>query len=163
VITDRDLIELIEQLQSPAARSFQYEHWQGHDRPNDVPTIWDVAEPLKKAMTSHPEFTNSFSRFFLGKQISFACDYQAMNILRVAQRCGPVDALAWYRRILATKRTKMRVVAEVLRIVGTEAPYVFQWCEVAACVRIARQSQFDALETADRIGIGIRVPCGDNV
>jgi len=113
VTTDQDLIELIEQLQSPAARSFQYEHRPRHNRPNDVPTIWDVAEPLKRAMSSHPEFTNSFSKFFLGKQISFASDYQAMNILRVAQRCGAVDALAWYRRILATKRTRMRVVAEV--------------------------------------------------
>jgi hypothetical protein len=113
LIKDQDLIELIEQLREPATLSFQYAHVPQHNRPSGVSSTWDVAEPLKKAMNSHPEFADSFGRIFLGKQLSFSNQYQAMNVLRVALRSGAVEALAWYRRVLATKRAKMRVVAEV--------------------------------------------------
>jgi hypothetical protein len=113
VATDQDLIEIIERSRLPAVRSIEFEQVPQHERPNDALSMWNVAEPLKEAMNTHPEFGSPFSRFFLGKQLAFANDYQAMNILRVSVTSGAVDALAWYRRALARKRTNMRVVAEV--------------------------------------------------
>lgn len=111
--TDEDLTKLIEQLLEPAARSFQYEYVAHHEWPKDVPPVWDLAKPLAQAMNAHPEFAEPFSKFFLGKQIAFFNSHQSVNLLRVALRNGAVEALTWYRRVIATECTKMRVVAAV--------------------------------------------------
>jgi Apea-like HEPN len=111
--TDMDLIELIEQLRECAVRSLHDEHVGGVESPKDVPSIWEVAKPLEDAMNAHPDFAKPCSRSFLGKQIPFFNHHQSVNLLRVASRNGAVEALAWYRRVMATKFTKMRVVAEV--------------------------------------------------
>jgi hypothetical protein len=111
--TDEEIIKLIEQLQEPAANSFHYEYVAREERPKDVLPIWDVAKPLKEAMDAHPEFAEPQSKSFLGKHIGFFNYDQSVNLLRVATREGAIGALAWYRRVLATKCTAMRVVAEV--------------------------------------------------
>ena len=111
--TDEELITLIDQLREPAGRAFRWQYEADDNRPKDVQHIWDVAHPLKLAMSGHPEFGKDFSKFFLGKQLAFFNSHQPVNILNVAQRMTGVEALAWYRRVVATDRTRMRVVAQV--------------------------------------------------
>ena len=113
MMTDEYLIKLIERLREPAARSFRNEHVAEEKRSRDVQPIWEVAKPLKAAMTSHPEFMEPHSKYFLGKQVAFFNRHQSVNLLRVALRDGGAEALAWYRRIIATERAEMRVVAQV--------------------------------------------------
>lgn len=106
--TDKDLIELMEKLREAAERSLLSDYVaEGH------PSLWEVAQPLSKAMDSHAEFAQPFSKFFLGKQIGFFNLNQSLNLLRYAARNGAAEALAWYRRVAATESTKMRVVGQV--------------------------------------------------
>jgi hypothetical protein len=122
--TDEDLTKLVEQLREPAARSFQYEYVAEQERPKDVPRVWDVAKPLQQAMNAHPEFAEPSSKFFLGKQVAFFNQHQSVNLLRVALRDGAAGALAWYRHVMATEYTKMRVVAAVYGL-WVQKRYVF--------------------------------------
>jgi hypothetical protein len=84
VIADQDIIRLIEDLREPAARSFQYEYVAQRERPSDVPAVWDVAKPLKAAMSAHPEFAAPPDKFFLGRQISFFSYHQSVNLCGTA-------------------------------------------------------------------------------
>jgi hypothetical protein len=111
--TDEELITLINRLREPAARAFHYEYAANQNRPKDVQAVWEVAKPLKAAMDGHPEFAEPFSKFFLGKQIAFFNSHQSINVLRVAQHKGGVEALAWYRRVITTNCARMRVVGHV--------------------------------------------------
>ena len=76
-------------------------------------SIWDISQPLSVAMNAHPEFAEPFSKFFLGKQVGFFNNHQAINLLRVAASSGASEALALYRRVMTTEQTSLRIVAEV--------------------------------------------------
>ena len=69
--------------------------------------------PVQAAMDGHPEFVQERSSFFLGKQLAFFNHHQAVNLLHVALKSNGDGALEWYRRIRATQRTQIRVVAEI--------------------------------------------------
>lgn len=75
--------------------------------------MWEIAEPLRKAMDDHQEFKEEFERFFIGKQIRFVNRVQASNLLRVVLTRGPNGALAWYRAVRGVRRTRIRIVGEV--------------------------------------------------
>lgn len=111
--TDEDLIDLIEKLREPAARSLRHESVAQEGRPADVLSMWDVSTPLQAAMDMHPEFAKPLSKFFLGKQLNLSNRYQSMNLLSFAVRFGAAEALAWYRRVVTINSTKMRVVGPV--------------------------------------------------
>nr|WP_246340395.1 HEPN domain-containing protein [Ancylobacter tetraedralis] len=119
--TDPDLLRIINDTLSAAGTAFS----QGHlPRTADSPDIWEISRLLREAMDTHPEFAGPASRFFLGKQLAFFNQHQAVNLLRVALTRGPDGALAWYRTIRAVRRTPMRVVGEVYGLLVQE-PYRF--------------------------------------
>lgn len=72
------------------------------------------SEPLLDAIKQHPDFCSRHDRFFLGKQVSMAPEMQLLSLVRYAKRDGAKAALDWYRRVIATDRTHMRVVGQVL-------------------------------------------------
>lgn len=114
---DADLVGLIDELRPAARLALQAEY----ESAKNAVKIWDVAKPLEQAMDAHPEFAAPSSKFYLGKQLAFFNHHQAVNLLRVALRLESPAALAWYRRVRASKSTSLRVVAEVYGLLVKDA------------------------------------------
>lgn len=116
--TDADLCRIINSCLPAANAAFAQAHLAFTA---DRRSIWDVARPLHEAMDSHPEFSEASTRFYFGKQLLFLNHHQAVNLLRVATMRGADGALFWYRNVRATRRTGIRVVAEVHGLFVREA------------------------------------------
>lgn len=111
--SDIDLIRLLEGQRDLAKQAFQNEYTPRAAAPEDAPSVRDVAAPVRVLMDEHPDFAEPRSHFFLGKQLGFFNHHQAVNLLRVSLVSGGAGALEWYRRVLATKKTQIRIVAEI--------------------------------------------------
>lgn len=83
-----------------------------------------AAESLKEAMEARSEFSPQYNIFFCGKQLVLDTNFQSMNLLREAVHRGGADALSWYRNVRATRRTPIRIMAEV-RGLKITAPHSF--------------------------------------
>jgi hypothetical protein len=111
--TDLDLVHLLDAHRDLAKQAFEYEDTPRTAIPDNASSARDIAAQIRAAMDAHPDFAEQKSHFFLGKQLAFFNHHQAVNLLRVAVNLGGTRALEWYRRVLATTHTPMRIVAEV--------------------------------------------------
>lgn len=83
-----------------------------------------AAESLKKEMEARAEFIPQYNIFFCGKQLVLDTSFQSMNLLREAAYRGGAEALLWYRKVRATRRTPIRIMGEVRGLKMT-APHSF--------------------------------------
>ncbi|MBP1844739.1 hypothetical protein J2046_003006 [Rhizobium petrolearium] len=110
---DKGLIEVIEELLPQAARTLGLPILGRLEAADGIKDIWMLAQPLVTALEAHPEFSEQFDRFFMGKQLCYSPRQQAPNLLRFAVREGALKAVDWLRRILRVTKTDIRVIGKV--------------------------------------------------
>jgi Apea-like HEPN len=118
--SDLDLVRVLDEQREVARVAFQFEYASQAATPEGTPSVWDISTPVRAAMDAHPDFAQSWERSFLGRHLGFFNHHQAVNLLRVSLNSSGREALEWYRRVQATIRTPMRLVAEIYGLSITE-------------------------------------------
>ena len=121
---DTQFITLLDTLANQARSDFE---WMSAPNGGDAETkarLHAAAESLKEAMEARAEFSPQYNVYFCGKQLVLDTNFQSMNLLREAVLRGGAKALLWYRNVRATRRTPIRIMAEV-RGLKVTAPHSF--------------------------------------
>ncbi len=120
---DQALIATLDSAREAARQCF--EHYNMQERlgvwlPHPSPNLDEIALPVRAAMETHPTFRQPDGRFFGSKQLMLHSWYQSRNLLKISVEHDSAFAVAWFHKVHATERAKLRYVAEVYGLKVTE-------------------------------------------